>query len=220
MMNVDTILHALNVCFVWDGWRGIAAVGTFAAVAVALNRDRVAEKQRRIREAHAIGAMIAEIEAIHHQILEYKKYRKNKLELKKFLKNVMIVRNIQSAKSFFSSIKLSDCSSVEVITTVSVLRGSIDRIDSVLDGAWRGIDVVDKDYVVPEDLDLDIFALSQCLSDLHKEQKIVSGKYFSVSTQSGHREHVKRIIHGSPRLRSLKSIPSLVVTIVTNRSVE
>ena len=216
-MSYGAVFEIINPAFTWDGWRALAAIGTMAAVWVALSRDTASEKRQAIRDSHVIGAMISELNYVISEVDDFEKARINRKNLSIFFSKLDRSNHLPGSELFFRNIKLSDCPTVEVMTTVSVTDRLMKSVISTVDLGRESIKGSADHFTPPPHLDLESMALKMCRKDLKDEQRWVAGRYYKIATQDGHRKQVEKRSSLSPRRESLKSIPLLIKTIVTNR---
>lgn len=200
--------------FRWDGWRALAALGTFAAVWVALRRDAVSERRTAIKEAHLIGAIIGEAEAVNLLAKKYETERSNDKRMQGLLEFYDEMGGLDQEVEVLKSIKFSECPTVEVMTTRSVLSKEFELVRSAYEKLRCYI--ADKKSPPPS-LKESIVSLDQSISDLNSELKVVSGRFYAWAHQDGHRQKVDEKINGTPRTRALRALPEIVISAVTNR---
>lgn len=215
-MNIEFWLIAADDVAKWDGWRALAALGTMAAVWVALKRDSTAERSAAIAKAHLIGAMISEANAALRELSEYQAARLSESDLYVyFLKYQKLGHLMTGCNAFFTGIKTTECPTIEVMTTLSVLRYVTDRGNKAITKAYSFIEEKVTPFQSPPSVEVEIQMLSLSIKDLKIEQEWVAGRHRKIGTQEGHRREIGRKL-SSPRSQHLRALPSILWAIIKN----
>lgn len=191
-----TLITATNAVFVWEGWKALAAIGTFLAVFVALNRDGKIEQKDRIKHSYAISALI---DLVGSSLLLLKRFQAADDDEKLASAYNLMDRTGLFEKSLetMDSLKMSDLPTVETINTVSVLKAEYKHLLSLLN----------KDEKKrPEGISTVVSIFERCLADLEKEHRFVAGRDYYRVTSDGHRAWRSKKLFGGPRKQSLRVI--------------
>lgn len=215
VMYKSEILQLLDIVFLWGGWRALAAIGTFAAVFVALRRDGETHRRTSIREAHFIGGVISLCSPLLLIAEKYEAARMNKNQLESLSKLYSDFGGFRNTAESLRAIRFTDCPTIEVMTTIGVVIACCDRVIEVIEPHSNNVD--DNNFP-GRSIAVQIDSLRESISDLESEQRVVAGKFYQWAHQAGHREMVKKRTAGTPRTRALQSLPGLLFALVTNRS--
>jgi len=120
--------------------------------------------------------------------------------------------------SEIKGIRLSDCPTVEVMTTISVLIGTFDSASKIYSEI---INLDDENLSKYRKSAKRIIAdLDVSIKDLEAELKVISGKYYDWAHQEGHRKKVDEKVNGTARMRAAKAIANLAWAFITNKPPE
>jgi hypothetical protein len=215
--TLKVFLGIIDCVFRWDGWRAIAAIGTFLAVWVALGRDIRADRRATIKEAHFIGAIIVLAQGADILAEKYEAASRdpNPTQVKSAIDLYNRVGGVDPIISTLQGIRPGDCPTIEVMTTCTVLLYALDRIKS----SYENMITSSRDGKVLNVPSLSTYSstLKSSIEDLEQELRVVSGRYYDLANLEGHRRNVKNKINGTIRMRAIKSLPKLIFSILTGR---
>ena len=218
-LRMEVLANCFNwvdAAFRWDGWRALAAIATFAAVLVALRRDTLSEKRIAIKDAHLIGAIIDQATVAAKLASNYELARKDPSAAEEKLYVYDRFGGVDGFIETIKSIKLSDCPTIEVMTTCGVLCSVYVRIKKGYTELSLFKDKLDD--MPAMSMAGEIITINQCIEDMKSEIRLVSGKYYDWAHQEGHRRKVAEKLNGTMRARAIKEIPRIVWAIVTNKA--
>lgn len=202
--------------FRWDGWRALAAIGTFLAVWIALRRDERADRRIAIKESHLIGAILDHATTARIMANEYESSISKPKVLDKHRESYFRLGGLDSNIQTLKSISVSDCPTVEVMTTKSVLAKIFENIDKAYQDIESQSDTEPKKQL--RSLSHEISCLNICIEDLKVEMKAISGRHYEWAHQDGHRRKVAEKVNGTLRTRALRALPGVLGAIITNRA--